>query len=109
MAAAFERTRVRDFLPATLLLVLSVAGLFAVMNEDAKAGDPVAVIFSPTIPRDAALATILSAGGELIREGAWPNILITRSSVTGFHQKLYDSGAWAIFDLTGAAGCLAQA
>ncbi len=97
--------RLGDFLPACVLLVLTVmtfAVLSALPGRDQR---QLAVLFPPGVGVVAAAARVAGAGGELVDVGWLPNIVIAASDTPGFSRALYKAGAWLVINPIVARGC----
>lgn len=89
-----------------LLLVASTTPLLAVADLAGAERGTVAAVFPPGTARPAALAAVIEAGGLLVGEGAWGNVLVAHGDETGFAGRLRHAGAWLVLDPKSAAGCL---
>jgi hypothetical protein len=95
------------WLPASLLLVVSVLGTatLSVLPSDAP-GAPVAAVFPPWWSAERSFAAAASAGGAIVREGAWSNILVVTPGEGDFTRRLYAAGAWLLVDPKALDACL---
>lgn len=97
--------RIRDYIPAALVLAFSVlwAGGLMVWPRD---GEPVAAIY-PIADGHAAFAEAIHAGADAILGfGVLPNVVVARSERPDFVKNLYDSGALAVVRAPAAAECV---
>ena len=95
------------WLPALLLLVvtgLGTAGL--TLRPTTVAGGPVAAIFPPWWNATESFAAATTAGGNVIRQGAWSNILIVAAPGIDLSHRLRHAGALLLVDPTAIGGCL---
>lgn len=90
-----------------LLLAASTAPLLAVADRAAAEHGTFAAVFAPGINKPAAVAAVVEAGGLLVGDGGWNNVLMVHSDERGFAGRLRRAGAWLVLDLRSAAGCLA--
>jgi hypothetical protein len=104
-AMAAEETRIRDFLPALALLVVTVSGFGALSTLPTRNEQELAVLFPPRIDIETAASLVASAGGELVDSTRFPNIVIATSDMPGFTHALYKVGAWLVMDPIVAHGC----
>lgn len=90
-----------------LLLAASTAPLFAVSDLAAAEHGTVAVVFAPGTAKPTAVAAVVEAGGLLLGEGGWNNVLMVHSDESGFAGRLRRAGAWLVLDPRSSVGCLA--
>ena len=89
----------RSFLPAGVLLLLSMGAALAAGGGRAASGDRmVAVVFDPSWSAERAFAAVAEAGGTIVREGALRTIL-TAQGDDGLRSSLYRHGAWLVIDV----------
>jgi hypothetical protein len=104
-AIAADRPRLRHFLPALALLVVSVSGFGLLSVLPQKNERQLAVLFPPRISIEMAASLVASAGGELVDSSRFPNLVIATSDTPGFAHALYKVGAWLVMDPIIARGC----
>ena len=76
-----------------------------------KPGQPVAAVFPPWWSAARAFAAAASAGGRVMRTGAWPTLVVVvpeAGGETGFGGRLGAAGAWLIVDPQSLGGCGTQ-
>ncbi len=88
---------------------MAMASVAPLVWLEARPRDPlqVAAVFAPWAGREEALARTIEAGGRMLRQGAFGNILVARGEADGFIARLYAAGAWAVVDPVAFGGCLA--
>lgn len=90
--------------PPLLLLAASfVATAWLALHP--KPGQPVAAVFPPWWGGLQAFEAVASAGGELLRTGAWPAIVVTISREPGLASRLHATGAWLVLDARALGTC----
>ena len=96
--------RGRSLVPALALTLTSLllVGVFALLPQQ---GTVVAVVFAPWGSPTDALKRVAAADGLVLREGAFGNILVTRSDSPDFIDRLYRAGAWAVLNPVAFSGC----
>ena len=104
-ATAADRPRLRHFLPALALLVVSVSGFGLLSVLPQRNERQLAVLFPPRISIEMAASLVASAGGELVDSSRFPNLVIATSDTPGFAHALYNVGAWLVMDPIIARGC----
>lgn len=104
-----ERARLRDFVPAAALLVLSAGATAAAAMAPGAAGEPVAAVFAPWTGPEHALRAVAAADGAAVRAGAFDNVVIAVSDDPGFRDRLRAAGAWLLLDPKALAACLGPA
>ena len=100
-----DKPKLAHFVPAILLLLLtlSAAGIASVVP--AKGAHEVAVLLSPRTGLSDAANIIGRAGGQLVADGEFPNLIIAFSKGPDFAAALYRAGAWLVLDPLAAHGC----
>jgi hypothetical protein len=100
-----DKPKLAHFVPAILLLLLtlSAAGIASVVP--AKGAHEVAVLLSPRTGLSDAANIIGRAGGQLVADGEFPNLVIAFSKGPDFAAALYRAGAWLVLDPLAAHGC----
>jgi hypothetical protein len=78
------------------------------LRPSADADAPIAVIFPPWWSAERAFTAAASAGGAIVREGAWSNILVVKSTDAGFVERLHAAGAWLLLNPQALAACLKE-
>jgi hypothetical protein len=68
----------------------------------------VAAIFAPWTGHEAAFFRAATAGGRVVREGVFDNILVVRAERPGLIDRLYAAGAWLVIDPVAFGGCLVK-
>lgn len=106
VAAATAARRLFAAAGLFLLLAASTTPLFAAADLAAAERGTVAAVFPPGTAKPEALAAVIEAGGLLVGEGGWSNVLIVHSDASGFAGRLRRAGAWLVLDPRSAAGCL---
>lgn len=92
-------------LPAAILAATSLAAVAAMKLAPGQPGEPVAALFMPGVGADGAFRRVLAAGGEVLRPGGLPSVLIARSADPDFAAALYRMGAVLVANANGARGC----
>jgi hypothetical protein len=101
--------RCKTWLPAVLLLLVSFLGTAWIgLRPSAAIGEPVAALFPPWWGAERAFAAAASAGGAIVREGAWSNILVLRSGDDDFADRLHAAGAWLLLNPKALDACLKE-
>lgn len=91
-------------LPAALLAA-SLVGSAWLAKPVVEPGRPVAALFPPWWGADRSLGAAAAAGGSVLNLGRLPGLVVTRSSVPGFAERLRSSGAVLLFDPRGLGLC----
>jgi len=92
--------------PAGLLLAGSLAATLALHLAPPAAAGMVAAYFPPGATSAETVLRIAAADGRLVTAGGVPGMWIVQSDRAGFPARLYEAGAWFVFDAEGASGCL---
>jgi hypothetical protein len=73
-------------------------------------GQPVAAVFPPWWDTSRTVAAIAAAGGDILRPGAWPAIMIGFSTDPAFTARLRAEGAWLLLNpqALGTCGAIPQ-
>jgi hypothetical protein len=101
--------RWRTWSPAILLLIVSFLGTaWLELRPVLAADEPVAALFPPWWDADRALTAAAAAGGAVVREGAWPSILVLKSDDGDLGRRLYASGAWLLVNPKALEACLKE-
>ncbi len=95
----------KPFWSAILLLIASTATLSALEAEPRETSD-VAAVFPPWLSSAAAFAGVAKAGGDVVRAGVLPTILVAHGDDPGFPARLHEAGAWLVLDPFALGGCL---
>jgi hypothetical protein len=106
-AAARARRGARSLLPALLLLAVSFLGSVFLASRPGPTGSQVAVIFPPGTSADQAILAVAAADGEIVREGAWPGLIVARSDDPAFPARLHAQGALAVLNPVILGSCAA--
>jgi hypothetical protein len=93
--------------PALLLLLASALGIGWIGLRPAV-GAPVAAIFPPWWNAERVFAAAASAGGAIVREGAWPSILVVSAADGDLPHRLREAGAWLLVNPTALDGCFKE-
>jgi hypothetical protein len=89
----------RPFLPAAVLLLLSMGAALAAVSGRTASGDRmVAALFNPNWSAERAFAAVAAAGGSVVSEGALRTI-VTAQGKDGLRSSLYRHGAWLVIDV----------
>jgi hypothetical protein len=104
-AIAADRPRFRHFLPALVLLFVSVGGFGLLSALPRKNERQLAVLFPPRVTIETAASLVASAGGDLVDSSRFSNLVIATSDRPGFAHALYKVGAWLVMDPVVARGC----
>ena len=88
----------------TLVLIGGFLGAVA-LSLPPKEGRPVAAMFPPWWGMTDAFVAAASAGGVVVRNGAWPALIVTASPEPDFNTRLREAGAWFVFDAGAFGGC----
>jgi hypothetical protein len=102
---AENRRRLRHFVPALALLILTVLGFAALSALPGRDQHELAVLFPPWVGTVGAATLVAEAGGELVDGSRFPNLVVAASLTPGFAQALYREGAWLVMDPVVARGC----
>ena len=89
---------------AFLVLHLAAAGWLS-LKPDWRPGGQVLVLMPPDAPAAAALATVVSAGGQPVRSVG--NAILATSDREDFPANLGANGAWLVLNSVVAGGCSA--
>ena len=102
--------RRRSAWPTALLLLLASAlgTAWLGLRPPATVGAPIAAVFPPWWEAGRAFAAAASAGGAIIRKGAWSNILVVTSGEGDLPHRLHDAGAWLLVNPTALGGCFKE-
>lgn len=92
-------------LAVVLWAVLMAAAPRLVSVDDAMSG-ALAVLFLPGTEESEILSAVTAAGGQILRGGAFSNVLVVRDDAPGFAGRLKGAGAWGVLSPALAAGCL---
>lgn len=93
---------------------LLVCGFLAVawLALSPKPGQPVAAVFPPWWGAGRAFAAVASAGGRVVRAGAWAGLVVVvpeagaqAGAQAGLGGRLVAAGAWLIVDPRSLGGC----
>lgn len=98
--------KILSLLPAAFLAVTSLAAIAAMKLAPGGPDTPVAALFMPGVDADDAYRRVVAAGGDVLRPGGLPSLMIARSSDPDFPAALYRLGAILVADANGARGCL---
>jgi hypothetical protein len=91
------------------LLLVSFLGTAALAMRPSGAADaPVAAVFPPWWSAERSFIAAASAGGAIVREGAWSNILVVKPADAGLAHRLYAAGAWLLLDPKALDACLKE-
>ena len=94
--------------PALALLATSFLGIaWLSMRADGALAAPVAAVFPPWWPAERAFVAAASAG-TVVREGAWANIVVVRSTTGDLPQRLHRAGALLTLNPKALAACLKE-
>ncbi|MGY2049340.1 hypothetical protein [Methylobacterium sp. JK268] len=66
---------------------------------------PVAVVGPPGDGLPAVARIVAAAGGAILAQGRFGNLLVAVSDAPGFARRLYAAGAWLVLDPRLAVGC----
>lgn len=106
---ALANNAIRSWAPALLLLAVSFLGTAALALRAPDTGTaPVAAIFPPWWGSERVLAAAADADAIIVREGAWPAILVVKSKHGDFAARLHAAGAWLLVDPRSVAACLKE-
>ena len=98
--------KIVSLLPAAILAATSLAAVAAMKLAPRQPGAPVAALFMPGVGAESAFRRVVAAGGEVLRPGEIPSVMIARSPNPDFPAALYRMGAVLVADANGARGCL---
>ncbi len=98
----------RSWVCPMLLLLASLGGV-GWLNLRPHSGAPVAALFPPWWDSARAEASVVAAGGTLLRLGAWSAVVVTASDDPEFAVRLRAAGAWLVLDPQALGGCLTEA
>ena len=90
-------------LPVALLLAGFVATAW--LGLQPQPGRPVAALFPPWWGLPRAFAAAAAAGGDVLRTGAWPSLLVVSAPDRGFGARLHAAGAWLILNPQALGAC----
>jgi hypothetical protein len=97
------------WLPAMALLLVSFLGTaWLGLRPSGAAGEPVAAVFPPWWSAERAFVAASAAGGAVVREGAWSNILVVSSAERDFPDRLHVAGAWLLLNPKALDACLKE-
>lgn len=97
--------RVRDLLPAIMLLLAGLAGLLAASVWPANAKGRYVVLAAPWSRSAETLNLVTAAHGRLIQAGRFSNIMIVASEDADFPDMLRQNGAWLVIASPRGGGC----
>jgi len=97
----------RAALAASAISLASFAALAWVQSRPQPGAAEVAAIFPPWIAPERAFAQVVTAGGLVVRQGAFDSIFVVHAEDSGLIDRLYAAGAWAVIDPVAFGGCLA--
>jgi hypothetical protein len=101
--------RNRAWIPAAILLLVSFLGTATLgLWPSGAAGAPIAAVFPPWWSAERSFAAAASAGGAIVREGAWSNILVVMPGDGDFAHRLQAAGAWLLLDPRALDACLKE-
>ena len=107
--AASGKRDCRAWLPAVLLLLVSFLGTAWIgLRPSSGIGEPVAALFPPWWGAERVFAAAASAGGAIVREGAWPSILVLTAADGDFADRLHAAGAWLLLNPKALDACLKE-
>jgi hypothetical protein len=99
-----DAPRAADWLPAALLLAVTVAMTGGLMLLP-EPGRPSLVWFSPLVSADQALAAAAFAGARIIDHGRLPTSLVVQPDEIDGLARLRAAGAWLIVNAQTFGGC----
>lgn len=106
MDQATERGSWRDFVPAGLILLVSVLAIF-IGSMTADAGATEVAVVAPFWADAAETAEIVArSGGSIVAGAGVANVMIARSDNPEFISTLYEAGAWLVLDAVKLRSCL---
>ena len=100
--------RIRDLLPAAMLVGACIIWLAAATLRPQPGQSQVGVIFPPSLAGTEVLARIADAGGRLVREGAWPFIAVVALDQPETLTRLRDAGALFTVNPLALGSCLTR-
>ena len=99
--------RFSAFLPALGLLCFSLVWSLG-LTLWPQAGQPVAVFFPPALAGAPAFNAAAAAGAtDYLSPGGWPSVVLARSTLPDFVQRLYGQGALMVLRAP-MTGCMHQ-
>ena len=102
-------SRCSSWSAALLLLAASALGTaWLGLRPPATVDAPVAAIFPPWWDAQRAFAAAASAGGAVVRKGAWSNILVVTAGDGDLPGRLRTAGAWLLVNPTALGGCFKE-
>jgi hypothetical protein len=104
MSPSPETLRPADWLPAALLLVVTIvmAGWLMLRPDAAR---PALAWFSPLLSADQAMWAASAAGARIIDRGRLPTSLVVQPGETDGLARLREAGAWLIVNAQAFGGC----
>jgi len=104
MEARTDSVSWKDFSGAAALLLASTVGLGALALTPSS--DNTAAVFTrPGTDFADVVAVIDAAGGAIVRNGGFANVVIAASPSPDFHKRLYAAGAWLVANPLILGGC----
>lgn len=102
-----QRFRLRDMMPAAMLLILMLSGLaFALLLPTGKSNQ-YAIVVAPWSSPHETLAIIQEADGQLLSmNNALATIITVYSDRKDFSKALYRAGLWLVFEPGQLEGCV---
>jgi hypothetical protein len=99
-----ETPRAADWLPAVLLLIVTIvmAGWLTLRPD---ADRPALAWFSPLLSADQAMRAASAAGARVIDRGRLPTSLVVQPDATDGLARLREAGAWLIVNAQAFGGC----
>lgn len=82
-----------------------VALAWLYLAPDWTAGRQVAILFPPGTSQSTMVAAVAEAGGRLVRQGGWSDVLVAGSDRPDFPHRLRVAGAWAVLSPVVAGAC----
>ena len=101
-----EKVRLRDYAPALLLLLGSVAALWFAAVQPADEASQVAAVFPPYAKSTDVMRAVARAGGRMVRTGIAGYVVVVALDADATPAALYEVGAWLVMDPLKAGGCL---
>jgi len=102
-----ERFRLRDLLPAAVLLACGLVALSAASIWSEATDDKFVVVAPPGWSLGRTIALVRAGDGRLVRTGNFANVVFASSSDPRFAARLRAAGAWLVESAPLAPGCSA--
>lgn len=94
-----------SIVPALCLIAATAACLLALTIKMPGSGEPVAIVFSPSVSANEAFLRVAALDGKILREGGWDNVIVAAFSRGTSFQSLRQKGVLLTLDPVLTGGC----